>query len=92
MLTNEEASNVLRIMASGIELRGYSELWISSFKEAYEMGIKALDERPQGEWKRRAMNEYLCSNCRYNVSSVESLFYKFCPKCGADMRKGGAES
>lgn len=52
-------------------------------KVGYEKGI---EDRPHGEWKRRAMNEYLCSNCRYNVSSVESLFYKFCPKCGSDMR------
>ena len=49
------------------------------------------NERTQGEWKRRAMNEYLCSNCHYNVNSVESLFYRFCPKCGADMRKGAEE-
>lgn len=48
-MTNKEATNVLRIMASGVELRGYSELWISSFKEAYEMAIKVLDERPQGD-------------------------------------------
>mgnify|MGYP003294630615 CR=1 FL=1 len=43
-MTNEEAANVLRIMASGIELKGYTELWISGFKEAYEMAIKALEE------------------------------------------------
>ena len=34
-MTNEEATNVLRIMASGIELKGYTEIWISGFKEAY---------------------------------------------------------
>lgn len=49
-MTNEVAVNVLRIMASGIELKGYTEYWLSSFKEAYEMAIKVLEERPQGEW------------------------------------------
>ena len=50
-MTNEEAVNVLRIMASGIELKGYSDRWILNFREAYEMALKSLEnERPQGEW------------------------------------------
>ena len=47
-MTNEEAANVLRIMASGIKLSGYTDHWMSSFKEAYEMAIKVLEERPRG--------------------------------------------
>lgn len=50
-MTKEEAVNVLRIMASGIELKGYSDHWILNFREAYEMALKSLEnERPQGEW------------------------------------------
>ena len=50
-MTNEEAVNVLRIMASGIELKGYSDRWILNFREAYEMALKSLEnERPQGDW------------------------------------------
>jgi predicted GH43/DUF377 family glycosyl hydrolase len=49
-MTNEEAVNVLRIMASGIELKGYSDHWVSTFREAYEMAFKALEEKHQDEW------------------------------------------
>lgn len=52
-----------------------------------DMNARANKERQQGEWKRITMNRYLCFNCNCNVNSVESLIYKFCPKCGADMRK-----
>ena len=65
-----------------------SAKWAEAHSTGYDVGYtKGLeDARPKGEWKRRTMNEYLCSNCRYNVNSIESLFYKFCPKCGSDMR------
>lgn len=46
-MTNEEAARVLRIMASGIELKRYTEIWISGFKEAYELAIKVLEEKPK---------------------------------------------
>ena len=49
-MTNEMAANVLRIMATGIKLNGYTEHWISGFKEAYEMAIKTLEEKSQGGW------------------------------------------
>ena len=41
-MTNEEAVNVLRIMASGIELKGFNDNWIKSFRTAYEKSIKAI--------------------------------------------------
>lgn len=42
-MTNEEAANILRIMASGIELKGYSDHWILNFKKAYELAINTLE-------------------------------------------------
>lgn len=48
-MTNEDAANILRLMASGIELKNHTEHWISSFEKAYEMAIKVLEERPQSE-------------------------------------------
>ena len=30
-------------MASGIELKGYTETWVSGFKEAYDLAIKAVE-------------------------------------------------
>lgn len=49
------------------------------------------EKRQQGEWimnktSARGRN-YTCTNCQ-KVSRNKS---EFCPKCGADMRKGGAE-
>ena len=43
-------------------------------------------ERPQGEWIRRKMNWYICSNCNYKTDSIGETFFSFCPNCGADMR------
>ena len=99
-MTNEEAVNVLRIMASGIELKGYSDHWVLNFREAYEMAFKSLEnERPHGEWlevKEEVHFDYWtvceCSLCKHSWAlgelSIEDIKddYKFCPNCGADMR------
>ncbi len=48
---------------------------------------KDMNERPQGEWK---MDEYglpYCNKCGIHPDYTSN----FCPNCGADMRKGGAE-
>lgn len=97
-MTNEEAANVLRIMASGIELKGYSDLWITNFKEAYELAYKTLEERPQGEWIKyiRCIECSVCKNKFFAEDEDENcqdyepctdLRFNFCPNCGADMRK-----
>ena len=68
--------------------------WSSKIREAVEeVKQYKLDElRPQGEWicKDKVdghMFGYSCSNCR----NPEWQITRFCPNCGADMRKGGAE-
>ena len=71
-MNNEEAARVLRIMASGIELKGYTENWISSFKKAYEMAIKVLEGSKQGK----------CRTCRHR-----DLEDKKCD-CGGLERQG----
>ena len=49
-------------------------------------------DRPQGEWKSVKASIYPygydveCSICGHRMGS--SFGYKFCPMCGADMRKG----
>ncbi len=55
------------------------------------------DERPQGEWievdiKPTPFGGYTC-NRKCNKCGYFTKEYRlnFCPKCGADMRKGGAE-
>ena len=53
--------------------------------------VNTIEVRPKGKWidseafKRKV---YRCSLCN-EVSLMP--FYNFCPSCGADMRKGGAE-
>lgn len=70
-MTNEVAANVLRIMASGIELKGYTELWISGFREAYEMAFKSLEERPQGEWILVSERLPNCNGCYIVTRMIE---------------------
>ena len=89
-MTNEDAANILRLMASGIELKNHTEHWISSFEKAYEMAIKVLEERPQGEWlemKRKIDNRhsvfiFKCPFCGY----IEKCKANFCGNCGAEMK------
>ena len=53
--------------------------------------IKQLEEaeRPQGEWIKigELGLAYKCNKCE----KVSVIPENFCPNCGADMRKGGAE-
>lgn len=56
--------------------------------------VREKSERPQGEWDKRVIHtpnynvkRFFCSGCGKN----EERFSNFCPNCGADMRKGGAE-
>lgn len=62
-------------------------------KEAYELAIKALEERPTGEWVTDDAGNITCSNCGFSLGSkIVKLLYPFdfpyCPDCGADMKKG----
>ena len=57
-------------------------------REALDKAIKALKERPHGEWIYDMFDEnYHCSEC----NRVGATISNFCPNCGADMRqqKGG---
>lgn len=66
--------------------------------QAYDKGFitaMKLYARPQGEWKVYGKQggipiTDMCSNCRYEMKWYKNK-YKFCPNCGASMRKGGAE-
>lgn len=66
-------------------------------KEAYELAIKALEEKPQGEWVVVPERCFIyCKECGHvKPFSAEEFklginFPNFCEECGADM-KGGAE-
>ena len=64
-------------------------------QRSLDVAIKALEERPKGEWIKwnfktfGAMGdwEYKCSNCE----KVYGGEYNFCPNCGSIMKDGEGE-
>ena len=72
-----------------------STTWILSDEVYNAIDNAPTVERPQGEWKVYGKQggipiTDMCSNCRYEMKWYKNK-YKFCPNCGAKMRKGGAE-
>lgn len=70
-------------------------------KEAYELAIKALKERPQGEWVEeivpvglvgRGNGQYRCSNCQHGDVHAKTQEVPFCWYCGAKMDKKEANN
>ena len=58
--------------------------------EALDIAIKALEERPQGEWiidghhiRCNRCNEYICNTDREG----NIIPNNFCPNCGAKMKQ-----
>lgn len=61
----------------------------SEIQQSLDLAIKALEEKPQGEWIDCKDFPYLanCSNCGYQMDTHEERgYFRFCPYCGADMR------
>lgn len=63
----------------------YAELWEATIEELK----KRIEIRPQGKWICKDKFDgyelgYSCSNCRI----PEWRITRFCPNCGAEMRKG----
>lgn len=71
------------------------DAWVYSFAIAMIESTPIVDAVPvvHGEWIKKVRNNggYIasitCSACGYSHSRVT---YNFCPECGADMRKDGA--
>ncbi len=90
-MTNKKAIRVLE----NIEyyLKTHTNESCEEEHTAIALAIKALEERPQGEW---IISEYVdtrrgfitkCPFCKTDTIGGGN----FCPNCGANMRKGGAE-
>jgi len=68
-------------------------IWLKELRE------RRKNERPQGKWieyqEANLDTYYECSNCREPWTTIEGTPWQnmmnFCPNCGADMQKGGAE-
>jgi len=76
-MTNKEAIEKLKEI-----------LFMTGYKEAINLAIKALEERPQGEWIHTSECDeefqYRCSKCNLPMQSNSHFF---CPNCGAEMQK-----
>ena len=71
------------------ELRDGQEFYANGYKQGYEDAKK--------EFKPK-LAETVCGNnqagmavCPFCGASQHKQYKNFCPNCGADMRKGGAE-
>lgn len=100
-MTSEEAIEVLRYLDDQciwqedcIQVGGCNHC-----KEAINMAIEALKDRPQGKWIKTSdgdgWNDWYVFKCPLCGATIEdrqyrSWEYNFCPNCGAKM-KGGAE-
>lgn len=63
---------------------------LPDFKEGYKQAIldgKTNFSRPQGEWIAHEDGYNVCPYC----NNKTAFSYPFCPYCGADMRKEGAQ-
>lgn len=69
----------------------------TEWERAVNMAIKALSDRPKGEWIWQLANngwvDHICSVCGYteNTDIHVSLGWKYCPNCGAEMKGTGNE-
>ena len=86
-MTNEEARNLI---IRNRDVFRYDE----EMKQALAFAIKALEDKPQGEWifQYRFLDEdiYKCSNCGGLISIYDNSAlsdYKFCQECGTKMKK-----
>lgn len=66
------------------------------YHDMEDVDVSELD-RPKSEWVGNAFDEHHCKRCGHPALWEEEPdgYYevqsRFCPNCGADMRKGGAE-
>jgi len=95
-MTNREAINQISRNKSVFK-------YDTAMLEALDFAIKALEERPQGEWVLQTherfnsgneLYKYYCNKCGHKEEHAysDSKLPNFCENCGADMQKGGAKN
>ena len=88
-----EINSALASVCEKIDNAQAVDLW-QMRQEATENALKkaeVLYDRPKGEWLfKHNSSDIWCSVCDENFDEIPQAF-NFCPNCGADMRKGGAE-
>ena len=86
--------NAQEIKYSLLPLSGEAD---NAYMRGYEVGkaegILKASTRQKGEWEiitfPHSLNKYKCNQCHHYIYA--GMDRNFCPNCGADMRKGGAE-
>ena len=96
----------LNLAIKALEGNSQGEEWLDNFINKYNESRdfritdirdreKLLDElRPKSEWVELGDGSIVCPICKTGTSikSIPSvIFFRYCPYCGADMRKGGDE-
>ena len=90
-MTNKEAIEVISQFSRIVN----NESWLpdaqKAIKEASGLAIKALAERPQGEWLHPYATDIACecSNCHMQMPVTD--YFNFCPNCGVCMCEGEAK-
>lgn len=87
-MTNEEAREAWKKLYSEIDKDNW--LFVGTINpEMVALAIKALEERPQGEWivihNALGKTKYQCNQCQHFIKPGDDK--NFCPNCGAKMRK-----
>ena len=91
-MSNEEVIETLK----GIVFNGFDRTTRKE-RQALDLAIKALEDRPTGEWVEDENGYIKCNKCgceiryyAYIVGNKPDL-PKFCCDCGAEMQKGDKE-
>ena len=96
---SELKKTINKIIDEEIEI---DEKWAKGLKYSLKIidNAPTVSERPQGEWLEKHSDYgvyYQCSICHKMPPNYEcdykegAIKTNFCPNCGADMQKGGAE-
>lgn len=93
-MSNEEVAEILKLYKQRLN-ESCSNL-LDRDKEALDLAIKALEDRPQGKWElcKDTDGEYgICSNCSKDTDfSYYGKAYNYCPNCGAKMKEAENET
>jgi len=85
-MTNKEAIEQLKQIPINPEA---SYEYMKTIYSALDLAIKALEERPQGEWIDTGdMEEYWGEEYQCSICGAKDHWHRYCPRCGADMRGG----
>ena len=89
-MTNKEAIEILTINITEL-LENPCVILDDKLVEANKVAIKALEERPTGEWIPSETDDFMwkCSNCNKDSGYLGLRYmkpkYAYCPNCGAKL-------